>query len=136
MTLGHVEMPQVAASGLPKSSSELKEEIFNVTRQIDCSKTSNLQCLISQSSQIALSKQDTIALQWEHKGDFVFVTGGSGEERVSLEKLKVSLGNMRVSLEKGRVSLGNTKVSLGNVRWELSASSAVLAALVSRSLGL
>lgn len=76
MTLGHVEMPQMAASGLPKSSSELKEEIFNVTRQIDCSKTGNLQCLISQSSQIALSKQDTIALQWEHKGDFVFVTGG------------------------------------------------------------
>lgn len=86
MTLGHVEMPQVAASGLPKSSSELKEEIFNVTRQIDCSKTGNLQCLISQSSQIALSKQDTIALQWEHKGDFVFVTGGSGETRGFLWK--------------------------------------------------
>lgn len=47
--------------------------------QIDCSKTGNLQCLISQSNQIALGKHDTIALQWEHKGDPAFVTPGLGE---------------------------------------------------------
>lgn len=61
-----------------------------MTRQIDCSKTGNLECLISQSSQVVFSKHDT--LQWKHKGNSVYITiqkvNGSGETQWFLWKIR------------------------------------------------